>query len=129
MRQSFERGRAEKQGREEQCPDWNREDREQIPADTDSPPQRATQQITDPARPSVAAVTRNAGSAKPRIAPTALNGRGGAPRSSTGSQLTQKIANASTRYDSTGRRPTNDITREPNRRVTRWVDVQDQSLS
>jgi hypothetical protein len=46
----------------------------------------------------------------------ALNGRGGVPKNSTDIQLVQKIANASTRYDTTGRRPTNDITPDPNRR-------------
>jgi hypothetical protein len=50
-----------------------------------------------PTRPSVAAVTRTAGNANPKIAPVALNGRGGAPKNSTGIQLAQKIANASTR--------------------------------
>jgi hypothetical protein len=35
-------------------------------------------------------ITRNAGTAKPKIAPTALNGRGGAPKSSTGIQLAQR---------------------------------------
>lgn len=34
---------------------------------------------------------RNAGSAKPKTAPMALNGRGGAPKNSTGIQLAQKI--------------------------------------
>ena len=93
----MERHRAEEQGGEEQRADRNGEDREQVPADPDSPPQRATQQITDPARPSVAAVMRNPGSAKPKTAPMALNGRGGAPKNSTGIQLAQKITNASTR--------------------------------
>jgi hypothetical protein len=70
----------------------------------------------------VAAVTRNAGSAKPRIAPTALNRRGGAPKSNTGIQLAQKIANATTRYDATACRPTNDVTRDPSCRTFRRVD-------
>jgi hypothetical protein len=72
----------------------------------------------NPARPSVAAVMRNAGSAKPKTAPMALNGRGGAPKNSTGIQLAQKITNASTRSQPTGRRPTNDLTPDQNRRLS-----------
>jgi hypothetical protein len=40
---------------------------------------------------------RKAGNAKPKIAPIAVNGRGGAAKNSTGIQLAQKIANATTR--------------------------------
>jgi hypothetical protein len=50
-----------------------------------------------PARPFVAAVMRNTGSAKPKIAPMALNRRGGAATNNTGIQLVQKITNATTR--------------------------------
>ena len=42
---SLERRRAEEQGGEEQRADRNRV---QVPADADSPPRRATQQIRDP---------------------------------------------------------------------------------
>jgi hypothetical protein len=78
-----------------------------------------------PARPSVAAVTRNAGNAKPRIAPTALNGRGGAAKISTGIQVTQKITNASTRYDITGYDERHHIGLKPPRvpTATGWAAV------
>jgi len=118
FRQSFERRRAEKQGREEQCPDWNREDREQIPADTDSPPQRATQQITNPRSAIRGGSHEERRQRQAEDRPYGAEWAGGAAKGSTGSQLTQKIANASTKYDSTGCRPTNDITREPNRRAS-----------
>jgi len=61
-------------------PDWNREDREQIPADTDSPPQRATQQITDPRSAVRGGSHEERRQRQAEDRPKALNGRGGAPR-------------------------------------------------
>ena len=60
--------------RDQCCPDRNGEQRDQVPADRDPPPQTAASEAT-PARPDNAAVTRKAARLAPSDMPTPCIGR------------------------------------------------------
>jgi hypothetical protein len=61
-----------------------------VPADADSPAQRAAQQVADTGFAVGGGGDEEGGKASPRMAPMALNRRGGAPRNRTGVQLAQR---------------------------------------